>query len=242
MKTILLILALMLPGSVLAEGVLTPAANPPMTGLYDYRSIIELQDDFISGSTSSGLIGQLGWFSGGGTTTKVNAEAGRLGILRRDTSASSGTVAYTILDGIQPVFLTATTWDMRWIARANEFDANTKIRIGAASGCTLTSTTNGAYFEKLDADSNWFATTLLTAVGTTRVDTGIAANATWRTLQIQSTGTSFIFLVDGVVKATIATHIPLVGIGPCAQIVNSAAASKTMDIEYFQLKVTGLNR
>lgn len=237
-----LLLVLLFPALAVADGVLTPAANPPNSVLYDYRNSVALQDEFISGSTGSAGVGTLGWFLANGTTTQ-SSELNRPGLLRRDTSASSGTIAYLLLSGNQGALDVTYSYNMVWIARPNNFDANTKIRMGATSDCTLTTFTRGVHFEKLDADTNWFAVTRLDAGNVTRTDTGVALSAVFRKFEIEYTPTSVRFMIDGSVVATHTTNLPATtGTTACAQIVNSAAAAKTIDYDYFQLKVTGITR
>lgn len=242
MKTILLILALMIPGSVLAEGVLTPAANPFNDVLYDYRNSVQIQEEFITGATSSGTIGTLSWFLANGTTTLQASEANRPGILRRDTTTTGSTVAYLLLSGTQTMFTAAGTWEVLWIARPNNFDSDTTLRVGASSSCTGTPS-NGIYFEKTTADTNWYAVSRNSGVETnTHTDTGIAVSAVFRTFKIEHTATSVRFLIDGVVVATHAANIPAAGITGCAHIINATANAKTIDYDYFQYRETGLVR
>ena len=65
--------------------------------LYPYRSMIAIQDDFMFGISTSGNIGY-GWGFANGSTAYIASEAGgRIGLLRRDTTAASGTLARTDL-------------------------------------------------------------------------------------------------------------------------------------------------
>lgn len=240
MKTILLILALLLPGSVLAEGVLTPAANPFNDVLYDYRNSVQLQEEFITGATSSGTIGTLSWFLANGTTSLQASETNRPGILRRDTTSTISTVAYLLLSGTQTMFTAGGTWEVLWIARPNNFDSDTTLRVGSSSSCTGTPS-NGIYFEKTTADTNWYAVTRNGGVET-RTDTAIAVSAVFRTFKTEHTSASVRFLIDGTVVATHTTNIPAAGITGCAHIINAVAAAKTIDYDYFQYRETGLVR
>lgn len=58
--------------------------------LYPYRSMIEIQDDFMFGIGTSGNIGY-GWGFANGSVAWIPSEAGgRIGLLRRDTTAVRG--------------------------------------------------------------------------------------------------------------------------------------------------------
>lgn len=239
----LLVLSLLVPGSVIAEGVLTPAANPSNSVLYDYRTTIEFQEEFGTGNTSSGLIGQLGWFTAGGTFSLIDSETNRVGIVRKDTSSSSGTVSHLILSANQRLYNAANTLTWKWVVRPNQIDANTTMRIGQALTCTISPITTGIYFERLDADTNWFAVTN-EATDATRTNTGVAATASaWVTLAIEKVSNASVkFYINGALVATHTTDLPSTQNSPCAQIVNSTAASKTLDFDYWETKITGIAR
>lgn len=241
-RLLILCALLVVPIQVWADGVLTPAANPPDNVLYDYRNSVQIQEEFITGATSSGTIGTLSWFLANGTTTLQASEANRPGILRRDTTSTISTVAYLLLSGSQTMFTTGGTWEVLWIARPNNFDSDTTLRVGASSSCTGTPS-NGIYFEKTTADTNWYAVSRNGGVETgTRTDTGVTVSAVFRTFKIEHTATSVRFLIDGVVVATHAANIPAAGITGCAHIINATAVAKTIDYDYFQYRETGLVR
>lgn len=240
---LLLVISVLLPALASADGVLTPAANPPDKVLYDYRSYIRVQDELMSGAAAaSGVVGTLGWFFSGGTVAAQASEDNRIGLIRKTTSAVINTVSSMLLSGSQGQLTQNTYYTILWITRTNQTDANTTVRIGASSGCTI-APTNGLYFERLDADTNWFAVSNIATVKT-RSDTGVAiSTALWPTMQIVHTPSSASFYLNGVFVATHSTpNIPTVGISPCLQITTSAAADKTMDVDYFELNITGLTR
>lgn len=243
MRCIRLVLAILLvPALAWAEGVLTPIANPPITSLYDYRTTIELQEDFLTGATSNGTFGQLGWFVGGGTVSNLTAEANRIGIVRKATSASSGTVSYLLLSGSQTQVLYTQDRAETWAVRVNQIDANTTVRVGESNVCTV-APTDGVYFERADGETNWYAVTRASS-SSSRSDTGIAATTGWITLKIvhRAAGTAIDFFINGVFIITKTTQIPALNRQPCMQIVNSTTADKTMDVDYFEMKITGLTR
>lgn len=239
----LLLILVLLPTLAGAEGVLTPAANPSVNPLYNYRDQILLQDDFTSGTNSSGAIGQLGWLIGGGSTSNFASLANHFGIVRKDTSATSATTSWQILNGSASAWFPAYNTKVLFIFRINNSDANTTVRIGSGLGFNSATPTDGSYLEKLDADTNWFCVTIAAASGSTRTDTGIAAAAsTWKTFQYESTASSVVFYLDGVPVCTHTTNLTALAIAPAFHIKNSAAASKTMDVDYFQGEVRGLGR
>ncbi len=211
--------------------------------LYDYCSSIYLQDDFLSGTVGNGTIGQLGWLSAGGSSSLIQSAASYPGIFRKDTSASSGTYSYLALENVNASeAIPAGSHDTIWLIYATSNDANTQLRIGHQNTNTGDPPDNGTYFEKLAADTNWFVVTRASGVQT-RTDTGVAVGTGRVTLRIVRQGSSVVqFYINRVLVASHTTNIPSTSLNPVASILNSAAASKTLDLDYFQLILTGLSR
>jgi hypothetical protein len=213
---------------------MTPAAGPVPYQDCDYRSAICLEDDFASGGTTSGTVGRLGWSFVGGAVAYQTGEANEAGIVRRNTTAVSGTTAYMIPQFLQDVF-PAGSMNLLWKARLNTNDANTTVRIGAALFINTTPT-NGQYFEELDPDINWFCVTRA-ASAQTRTDSGIPVDTSPHIFQVIRTLSANVrFLIDGVQVCNHTTHIPSQALTPAMHIINSAAADKTIDVMYFKLR------
>jgi len=91
--------------------------------------------------------------------------------------------------------------------------------------------TAGQYFERLGADTNWFAVTQH-ASSPTRVDSLIAATTDWIRFDIVRTGsTSVVFSINGSVVATITDTITSTGCFVGFQIAPTENASKSMDLD-----------
>ena len=208
------------------------------TTIYPYQSTIEMQDDFIFGTSSSGNIGELGWNAAGTLSANVPV-AGRPGVLRLDTSAISGTTARINAFG-NSQYTPSMNLSTTFIFRLNTNDANTTVRHGSAD-IWAGAIARGVYFEKLDADTNWFCITRNAAVET-RINSGIAINTSFNTYSIKANSTSVSFIINNALVCTNTTNIPTTEIGPGLQITNSAAASKTIDVDYFQILLTRLAR
>lgn len=203
-------------------------------------------EDFDAGTLTSGAVGQNNWTVGGGTTTRPAAEAGAPGILRRATSATSGTNAllYTpssINSGVLP----ADNFDLTIRLRLNQVDANTTIRAGLNCDNALLSNNppnNGIYFERLDGDTNWFGVTRATS-SSTRTDTLRAASTSWVKLRIRRVNASTIgFTVDASSEVTATLTIPTTGCIYWGVITNSTTADKTVDYDYFYNTIASLTR
>lgn len=235
---------LLLPSLLLAQSaVLGPAANPLSPTVYDYRNTAEWYEEFGSGANTAGTIANNGWNISGGTTNNVSGEASHPGILRKTTSASSGTTSYLGFNTFNsgPLSLSSVTTAVRWVTRLNTNDANTTVRMGLAVSGTSSPPTGGSYMEKLDGDTNWFCVTRASG-SQTRTDSGVAVSTGWVTFYVTHTGTLVTFQVNHVPVCSHATNIYTSIAEPFMHIINSAAADKTIDIDYVHVKQTGLSR
>ena len=207
-------------------------ANVPVS-LFNYRTTFRVQEDFPGGT--SGLY----WVRNLGAQT-ATAAAGYPGITRLSTSAVSGTLCSYFMGSAAELFVSTYNCRVKYIFRLNSVDANTQIRAGAqVAGGTTNPPANGWYFEKLDADVNWFLVTRGGGVET-RVDSGIVIDNGFHTFEIVYTGSDQVkkFYFDGQLLLSAATD-PLTGnIRPAFSIINSAAADKSFDLDYAEVEIT----
>lgn len=206
--------------------------------LYPYQSRVFLQEEFLTGN-GSGSWGILGWTSAG-TITVQGSEVNRPGLLRIDTGAVSGTqarISYSNSGAIDP----GNNHSILWLARLNSNDGNTTLRIGQGNSVASSPPASGIYFEKLDADTNWFCVTRAGGVQT-RTDSGVATSTSFVTFFTLRNSSGVFFYLNGSLVATHTTNIPTQFISPYVFIINSAAASKTVDVDYFEMKIFNLVR
>jgi len=244
-RLLCLVLALILAAVSASAGVtVSSPSGGASSPIYDFTTEIIVQDDFLSGNTSNGTVGALGWTVSGGSTTIQVSEANETGIIRRDTSASSGTVAYTSLSTLGGLIQSsATSTDLIWRLRLNSNDANTTVRVGAFANINAVPPADGIYFEKADADTNWQCVTRIGGATQTKTDSGVAVDTNFHRFRYVRTGTaSVVFYLDTVQVCSHTTNLPSNTIMPTAYIRNAEAASKTMDMGYFQLTYSGITR
>jgi len=231
--------------SILALPLLTIASDVQQhqSTMYPYQSTIELQDDFIGGLTTSGAVGGLGWKLSNGTVAVQVSEANRPGIVRRDTSAVSGTTAALLLYNSSLLFSMTQPINTTFITRLNTNDANTTVRQGLRDNSSGLQPTEGVYFEKVDADTNWFCISRMGGVET-RTDSTIAVSTNFAKFQVSKNSSGTTFKINGatVCNSPVSTNQPTGLNNFTVNITNSAAASKTIDIDYFDLTYTGLTR
>lgn len=210
----------------------------------DYASTFFYSDEFASAIDTNGNISDLGWYFTTGSTSFRVGEAGRPGILRRDTTAASGgnCSLWPRLTQNVGVFLPSDNFDVVWIIRPNNIDVNTSLRIGICNGNYAGIVpTHGAYFEKLVADTDWFCVTRNAGVQT-RQNSGLAVAAAWTRFRVRRAGANINFSINGGVETSINTNLPSDGQQLWFQISNDVAVSKTADIDYAHLLITGLVR
>lgn len=211
-------------------------------------TVLWIEDDFVSGTTTSGTVGALGWsYTNGTLAVQSGGVSAHPGVVNRVTGGTAATNAtMTLRSGTIGATQTAESFDATWVLRLASNDTDTAVRIGLTEAGTIANPpTNGMYIEKLYADTAWFA--VCRAAGTeTRTATGITiASTPWPRIRIRRVGASTIgFSIDGGTEITITTNIPASGIvlNPFVQIVNQTAVSKSIEIDYFSLYISGLAR
>ena len=225
-----------LPISFLAFGSDLQTRN---SSLYPFQSMVELQDEFLFGQAASGDLGELGWAITG--VTIIPGETNRPGLARLDTTAVSGTIsringpAFTLFTG-------ATVHKVLWLTRLNTNDVNTAARVGSMNQSATNPPANGIYFEKLAADTNWFCIARTGGVET-RTDSGIAVSTSFVNHMYLRNSSEVLYFINGAQVCSISTNVPsAVNLTPALQIVNSAAANKTLDVDYFEMAISGLAR
>lgn len=209
-------------------------------------SMIFYQEDFLTGTDEGGEFGIGGWqFLAGSTVAYRDGEASHPGIVRVSTGAVSGTTSafYTrTTTGNTEPFNANDIFDITFIVRLNTNDANTLVRVGLTSSISASPPTNGIYLEKLDADTNWFLVTRTGGVQT-RTDSGVAVGTGWLKVRIRRKDASTVaFTLNDGAEQEQSTNLPTTAIKPYVHIINSAAADKTIDVDYFELLITNLDR
>lgn len=210
---------------------------------FDPKTMIHEYDDFVSGAPSAGSIGKLGWYSTNGTNSNLHGAVGRPGLLQRATGAVAGTYASLYLKSATTwqIFNSGDFFDITWIFRLSTFDADTGLRVGLANDAGANPPANGVYLEKLFADTSWFGVTRTASVET-RTALGVAS-ADWVRFRVRRVDASTVaFAINDGADVLVNTNIPSVGVGPFIAVVNNSAVSKTVDVDYFDMLLTGLAR
>lgn len=212
-------------------------------GPSEYQALreISVQDDFMTGGNSGGLIGWLGWASGAGTIVGQQSEDNHPGIFRLSTGTTPGTVARMSLILSSSLFLVGNI-ELIFVVRLLDIDADSTARFGFGGFTGDNPPSDGAYIEKVTSDTEWFAVTRIGGVQT-RTNTGRVVNATFVDARIKIiNGTDVEFYLDHTLVATHANAVTTAILSPLVQVINAAGVSKAIDIDYAQLKVKNLER
>lgn len=204
--------------------------------LYPYNSLAIIQDEFLTGAAVNGQVGSLGW-NAGGTIASGTSTTNNPGTYLISTGAVSGTIGRINMFGSNVVNFNNNQL-ATYVYQVNTNDANTTIRIGTSNTWGSSPPASGIYIEKLDADTNWFCITRAGGVET-RTDSGIAVNTSFVSTSLIRNSSGVLYTIGGVsVCGTHTTNIPSGLGGYGIQIVNSAAVSKSITVDYFSLEVT----
>lgn len=205
---------------------------------------LSIREDFVTGHVTTGTIGALGWIFAGGTAAAQAPEDEHPGILRRDTSTTINTVAYTCLrtavtDG---VLLASEFFDLTCVFRLNTTDTDTRLRIGLSSNLSVDGPVSAIYLEKKAADTQLFGC-VRNASTESRTAALATSDTSWHKIRIRRINATTVgFTLDALTEVTLATNVPDVAVNVGAQITTIAAASKTLDLDFFGLTVTALVR
>lgn len=223
--------------------VFTPANRDPANPLA--QTI--LVDEFLFASTETGEIGELGWGFTNGTWNLVASEANHPGTCRRASTAVSLTVAsaYPGGGGAAVNMRFDQLDEINWVVRVPTPVASTDIRIGLANDFTTNPPINGAYFEKLTADTNWFGVGRVSSVET-RTDTGVAAAAdAWVKLRLRRVSATVLgFSVNGGAEIQVAGNMPIdtTSLLPGFQIIPTTANARNLDVDFFSMRLAAQTR
>lgn len=217
---------------------------------FDPQTEVNLYDDFVGSLFGATNLGDLTWdyvVANNGTVVQdPNYIVNRPGIVRLTTdgvTASSSAYLRLLscrLPGTAPWTLKAAVKTLGVVAagvwQVVGFCDNT-------TGGGAAEATDGVYFR--NSGANWFAVCSRAGVRTT-VDTTIPATAgTWYRFKIIYSGTSAMFLIDDVLRATIITNTPLVGVWLHPWIwVNdgTGATAISLSADYWHLLIASITR
>jgi hypothetical protein len=202
-------------------------------------------DDFIFGTTTAHEIGSLNFFRDANTISyqTINHHPG---VLRIATLASAGDEAF-ICGGTASTILPLThdmLFDITVMITPVTDVTNRSIRVGVSSDLTTLTPADGIFwFIDTAVDTNWRTKTRTGGSETINNSAIAAAVGTWVKLRIKRLASSVEFYINDSLAFTHTTNLPTTAAGNVFVCVDAlAAGAETIDIDYFNLRIEGLNR
>ena len=231
MKKLLLALIILLTAS-------TSFAVYPTEYLIGNPTFFYEDDEFISGTLTSGAIGKQGWNFDGSPTVTTSPLTDRPGAIRFMTPASSTT------NNLCLKLCSATTGKINF---SNGFDTTVIISTvsWASSGSYI-----GYFISDVGVSSNYIgiharptkANWQLNVTGSSLVDTGIAVtNGTWIKVRLYSNGSTVTCYINDILVAT-ATTTASGQAQPVFQINTDDTTARGLDINYWNLIIPSVAR
>jgi hypothetical protein len=222
---------------------------------------IILRDDFISGGSTTGIVGDLGWFvfsSGGGTGASITGPLlvfPNIGarILTCGNATNAGQVVYL---GSLINLLTYANWELCFVVKLNQTTDcdlivgltkdNGAIGIGKFGGISF----GARYSSATDTDFMFYSknTNLTFAANDANnyaISSGVAAGTTYNTFRIRSTvaGALQMSINGGSFVAVDTSSITTSGVFiPFFYIATRTTTSKSIDVDFFSMKIQGVAR
>lgn len=207
---------------------------------------LQIFDEFISGLGASGQVGALGWTwtNANGGDVNIN-DSFKTGNILMKTDIGSNAYVNVELKTVPKTVDPASSFDILWILELDLSVSGGDYRLGFSDRTELITgvPNNGIYIERLAADTNWFYVTR-SGASQTRSDSGVAiSTGTLRRFRLRRKDASTIsFSISGGSETDITTNIPT-ALGTIAIGVKSInTTAKTVKLDYFGLKITGLSR
>lgn len=219
-----------------------------------YQTEMFVEDDFISGSVTNLNIGDLNWglfaLGAGGTASIIQPSssplhAGRVGIISLNaTAGGAGNGVDVTMSQIGNYTWTPNlTFDMTAYVCPIDIDTDTLVRIGVGFETNLEPPTLGLYFEKQFADTTWKC--VAKGAGTTTTDSTVAFASQWTRLRITRTSSSNIrFMINNTTVNIATANVPgsAQAFQSFALIKTNSASAKACALDYYGLRISGLNR
>lgn len=208
------------------------------------EKILNLTDDFMSGSLEDGEVGSLGWgFTVTGAVTRVASAANHPGILKLATGATTNNTAYMFPSATSSdsLILPTDLWEQTFIVYLDTI-ANIRIQIGANTNIASEATNYQAYFGfDTSTDTYW----MMCSAGATqsRVATDVTPGNAWYKLKIKRTAAGVEFYINDVLKGTETTKVPVsLNMTYGLYIKTLAEAAAYVSIDFSNLTLPGITR
>lgn len=212
-----------------AEDVVNISPNAP----------IMIIDDFLSGATESGEIGELNWNFTSGSANGIAPEANHPGIFSRVSAAGTN----NCITQLHPLYSVRADQidEMVFILKVVTAQDNVFNMVVGAIQVVSTAYSDGVYFERLAADTSWYGA-LEDTGGQTRSAALLADDTSWHKFRIRRiSSTEWAFSIDDAAETSVSgLAAPADNTALCPAIMfwnNSGVTQRTVYLDYFHLKL-----
>jgi len=202
--------------------------------------LVSLSNDFISGSSTNNLIGAFGLSrSGPGGQDIIPLSVGHAGIIRLRTQNNvAGTPARLHQGSLtnDTFFSFNSPFSLSMVMRLNSIDANVISRFGICNDAANDPPSDGIYFEKLQADTEWFAIIRANDVET-RVPTNKTIVADFSQFELRFININTIgFKIDNGTEITVTNQPSSATVQMYVQLRHFTNGQRSIDFDYFNLE------
>lgn len=202
-------------------------------------------DDFIVASTETGEVGALSWSFTNGSMVSANAEQYHPGIITRRSGTTAAQIAsfYPGGAGTTTRFRYDEWTECTYIIACVTTGTDFAVRVGIISDATSNTPANGAYFEKLAADTAWFRVTRAASTET-RNTTSVNISTSWVKFTVKKNGANIEFYINGTLNGTHTTNImaAATGILPFVQVIPSTTTARDLKMDLIQYRLVAMTR
>lgn len=210
---------------------------------------MDIQDEFLGGTTTSGQVGKLSWILTSAGTAANSLQAGvsdHPGIFRLGTGATSGNNTRLHLGSAANVaVITPTQIDrFSFIVRIPTI-TTVSVRIGLGQDVSsATFGTAGAWFE-FDAavNANWRCITRQASTSNAQVSSpavAVTANNWYLLEAVRLSGGNWEFYINGTLRATSSANQPTTDCNFGAMVQTATTAARNLDVDYASLRTIQL--
>jgi len=219
-------------------------------------SVLDVREDFLGGGITDGTIGQYGWrlvtIGGAPVATRLSGGLSNPGLVRISTTATAGqggclalgdnTSAGAMLSGLSNM----SAWAFRWKFQL-QVSGGTNFYIGLLNQVNVSNPADFIgirYNSQASVGDTGFNFVCLKGTVSTKVSLASANGNSGMhnvTIRMDTSGT-VICEFDTLASQSITTNLPAVGLTPAMTLVTLSALSKQASVDFFGMKVKGLNR
>jgi hypothetical protein len=200
-----------------------------------------LKDEFATGTTSSGAIGDLGWtLANDGTASTTAAIAGPTedhpGVVKLTCSSATG-VSGMLLGGSPGTMIEpADLFDLIFVLKFDNVGSTVGYSFGLRTqGAATLDPIDGIYFKKGKAATNWYGRCISGSSSTDTTAVAAANTTNWHTFRIRRLlETRIGFSIDGGDELLVEGDIPTTGLNPFF-VFDSDTSPKDVYVDLFTL-------